>query len=220
MDKYLTPIAVLAGAIIIAAAFAFGRGDGAALQGNNPPAQPVDIADVTVAGEPFLGDANAPATMAIWFDYQCSFCKRYDAETVAQLKASHVDTGKLKIVFKDFQFFPGSEDVAVFGRALWEAYPELHYQWLTGVMALPTGEGSGLTVERAKAVAAGVAGIDVGRVEQLADQKRADYLKAIQASRTEGGTFGITGTPATIIGTQMLGGAQPYATVSAAIDAL
>jgi protein-disulfide isomerase len=218
MEKYLTPIAVLVGAIIIAGAFAFGRGDSGPVAQGEPP-QPVDIADVTVAGEPFIGDADAPVTMAVWYDFQCSFCKRFDAETIAQLKTSHVDTGKLKIVFKDFQFFPGSEDVAVFGRALWEAYPGQYYDWFTAMMALPAAEGSGLTVAKAKEVAQGIPGVDADRVEALANQNRAKYLAAIQTSRTEGGTFGVTGTPASIVGKQLLGGAQPYATVVAAVDA-
>lgn len=218
MDKYMTPIAVLVGALIIAGAFAFGRGDaGLTGQQGAEPTVAVDIADVKEDTGPFIGNENAPETMAVWYDYQCGHCKNYDATTLKELKASHVDTGKLRILLKDFQFFPGSEEVAVFGRAMWEAYPDQHYTWFTGVMALtPNGQ---LTVAQVKDVAAGIPGVDANRVEQLATQNRATYLAAVQADRAEGGTFGVTGTPATIVGKQMLGGAQPYAVVSAAVDA-
>ena len=219
LEKYLTPIAVLLGALIIAGAFAFGRGDAApAAQQGNQPAKVANIADVKTNDSPSIGNANAPETMAVWFDYQCGHCKNFDAQTISQLKASHVDTGKLRIVFKDFQFFPGSEDVGVFGRAMWEAHPDQYYAWFSGVMALPA-TGSQLSVAQAKEVAAGIAGVDANRVEQLANQNRAKYLAAIQADREEGGTFGVTGTPASIVGKQLLEGAQPYATVSAAVDA-
>ena len=215
----MTPLAVIAGAIIIALAFTLGRGDGVD-RGQNPD-QPVavDIKDVKTEGAPFIGSATAPVTMAVWFDYQCGFCKQYDATTIPAIIASHVDSGKVKIVYKDFQFFPGSEDVAVFGRAMWEAYPDHYYTWHKGVMALPTGEGSGLTVARAKEVAAGIAGVDANRVEQLATEKRAEYLAAVQADRQEGAAFGINGTPSTIIGTMLLAGAQPAEGVAAALDA-
>ncbi|MEK7511083.1 MAG: thioredoxin domain-containing protein [Patescibacteria group bacterium] len=220
LEKYLTPIAVLVGALIIAGAFAFGRGDTAPLaQQGQQPAKVANIADVKTNDSPSIGNKNAPETMAVWFDYQCGFCKKFDEETIAQLKTSHVDTGKLRIVFKDFQFFPGSEDVGVFGRAMWEAYPDQYYAWFSGVMALPAGEGSGLTVARVKDVAAGITGVDANRVEELATENRAKYIAAIQADREEGGVFGITGTPASIVGKQLLEGAQPYATVSAAVDA-
>lgn len=217
MDKYMTPIAVLVGALIIAGAFAFGRGDAGPLGQKGEAPVAVDIADVKTDTSPYIGDKNAPTTMAVWYDYQCGHCKNYDATTLKELKASHVDTGKLRILLKDFQFFPGSEEVAVFGRAMWEAYPEQHYAWFSGVMAL-TVDGQ-LTVAQVKEVAAGLPGVDVNRVEQLMNQNRAAYLAAIQADRAEGSSFGVTGTPSTIVGKQMLGGAQPYAVVSAAVDA-
>ncbi|HYF29267.1 MAG TPA: thioredoxin domain-containing protein [Candidatus Paceibacterota bacterium] len=217
-EKYLTPIAVLLGALIIAGALAYGRGDaGPSAQTGNQPVKTVDIKDVKTSGSPSIGNANAPATLAVWFDYQCGYCKRFDAETLSALKASHVDTGKLRIVFKDFQFFPGSEDVGVFGRAVYEAYPDRHYAWFSGMMALPAGE-SGLTVAKAKEVATAV-GLDAARIEQLATQNRAKYLAAVQADKAEGTAFGITGTPASIVGKQLLEGAQPLAAVTAAVEA-
>jgi protein-disulfide isomerase len=219
MERYGTPLAVLGGAVIIAFAFAFGGGDRqAGAPTGEAPAVAVDIKDVET-NSPYIGNENAPVTMAVWYDFQCSFCKRYDVDTLSKLKATHVDTGKVRIVFKDYQFFPGSEDVAVFGRALWEAHPDQYYTWFSGMMALPTGEGSGLTVAMAKDVATGVAGVNVDRVERLATDKRAEYLAAIQADRAEGTGFGINGTPASIIGTQMLAGAQPLPAVQAALDA-
>lgn len=217
MDKYMTPIAVLVGALIIAGAFAFGRGDaGIAGQQGNEPTVPVNIEEVKTDTGPFIGDKNAPVTMAVWYDYQCGHCKNYDATTLKELKASHVDTGKVRLLLKDFQFFPGSEEVAVFGRAMWEAYPDQHYAWFAGVMELPAN--GQLTVAQVKEVAAGLPGVDANRVAQLATDKHDEYLAAVKADREEGTSFGITGTPATIIGTQMLGGEQPYTVVSAAVD--
>lgn len=218
MERYGTPLAVLGGAVIIAFAFAFGSGDRAAAPGGGEPVA-VNIDEVKTEGNPFIGNENAPVTMAVWFDYQCSFCKRFDADTISKLKETHVDTGKVKIVFKDYQFFPGSEDVAVFGRAMWEAHPDQYYDWYTAMMALPTGEGSGLTVAMAKEVAAGIEGVNADRVERLATDKRSEYLAVVQADRAEGSAMGINGTPASIVGTQLLAGAQPLTVVSSAIDA-
>ena len=51
------------------------------------------------------------------------------------------------------------------------------------------------------------------------NEKKAQYLEAIQADRAEGSSFGIMGTPGSIIGTEFINGAMPYETVKALVDA-
>ncbi len=214
-EKYGTPLAVLAGAIIIAGAFAFGR-DGVP---SAPSPATVDIKKVEMEG-PSIGSQDAPVTIAVWADYQCPFCKRYELETVAQLNENYVKTGKLRIIFKDFQFLgPDSETAALFGRAVWDAYPERHYEWHTAMMENQD-EGQGGFGDRAsiEALTAGL-GMDVARITSLIEDNEAEYLSAIEADRAEGASFGISGTPSTIIGKQVISGAQPYAQVSALIEA-
>src|SRR5437868_1421996 len=104
MQKYLTPIAVLLGAGLIAVALIWGGG----VRGTNPndpnaPAAEVDIKDVSTDGNPFIGDKNAPTTVAVYFDYQCPFCKQFELSVTPELM-SYVTSGKTKIVFKDFHF--------------------------------------------------------------------------------------------------------------------
>ena len=43
------------------------------------PTVAADSAKVSTAGVPFIGEANAPVTIAYWFDYQCPFCKQNGA---------------------------------------------------------------------------------------------------------------------------------------------
>jgi protein-disulfide isomerase len=50
---------------------------------------------------PFIGRADAPLTLVEFSDYQCPFCKRFYSDTFAQIKRSFVETGVLKIVFRD-----------------------------------------------------------------------------------------------------------------------
>jgi len=49
-----------------------------------------------------LGDADAPVTIIEFSDYQCPFCGRFYAQTLPLLKSQYVDTGKVKMVFRDF----------------------------------------------------------------------------------------------------------------------
>lgn len=215
MEKYLTPIAVVVGALIIAGAFAFGQGGGDRVA-NEPEPQPVDIADVKTDTGPFVGRADAPVTMAVWFDYKCPHCVNFERTTLTELTETYVARGDLKIVYKDFQFLsPASTEAAIYSRAVWEASPELWGTWIAGVFAEDAAAGDKAAMDRI----ATAAGIDAARVGQLLSEKRATYEAAVAADRNEGQSFGINSTPSTIIGTQMLSGAQPVAAVSALIDA-
>lgn len=220
-EKYGTALAVLVGALIIGAAFTFGQGGKPATPGTEP-AMAVDIKDVDAAGDPFLGNANAPVTMAYWFDYQCPFCKQFEQTTMKELYENYVKTGKLKIVIQDFQFLgPDSDDGALFARAVWEAYPDQFYPWFQAMFEAQDEEHAGFgNLDSIVAVTKqSVSGIDTDRILKLINDKKSEYQAAIAADRAEGASFGINGTPALIVGTTLLSGAQPYAAVSALIDA-
>jgi len=227
MERYLTPIAVLVGAAIIGAAFIFGHG--AATQPSTNPTQPattakVDIKNVkTDVGDPFIGDPNAPVIMALWFDYQCPFCKQLDTNVMPQLYDQYVKTGKLKIVFKDFQFLGNDSNTdAEFARAVWEAYPDHFYDWYEAMFVAQDQEGdqgfgnldSVVAMTKAK-----VPAIDTAKITALITTNKAKYDAAIAADRDEGQTFGINGTPSFIIGTTNLSGAQPLTAIAPLIDA-
>jgi protein-disulfide isomerase len=222
MEKYLTPIAVLVGAAIIAAAFIFGNGGTGPKDGQPQAAAKVDIKDVDVEGDPFIGNPNAPVTIAFWFDYQCPFCKQFEDVVMTQIVKDYVQTGKVKVVFQDFQFLGQDSQVAAeFARAMWEAYPDKFYPWYQAVFAAQDEEGDqGFgDLESIKAVTAKIDGVDVNKVVALMNQKKAQYDAAIAADRAEGQKFGISGTPAYIIGTTALSGVHPYAEITALIDA-
>jgi protein-disulfide isomerase len=218
IEKYLTPIAVVVGALIIAGAFAFGSGAKKADDGSQPAAQAVNIKDVKTADSPFIGDANAPVTMAIWFDYQCPFCKQLELNVTSQVYEQYVKTGKVKIVLKDFQFLGQDSDTdAEFARAMWEAYPDKYYEWYKAMFVAQDDEGDKGFGDLAsvQALTAKIPGVDVAKVTKL----MTEYDTKIAADRAEGQAMGINGTPAIIIGTKLLSGAQPLPAITALLDA-
>ncbi|MBL7058898.1 thioredoxin domain-containing protein [Candidatus Pacearchaeota archaeon] len=58
--------------------------------------------DVEIGDSPVKGDSNAPVTIVEFSDYECPYCGRHFAQTYPQLLSEYVDTGKVKMVFKDF----------------------------------------------------------------------------------------------------------------------
>jgi protein-disulfide isomerase len=54
------------------------------------------------ASEPMaLGRADAPLALVEFSDYQCPYCARFHAIVLPRLKSEYIDTGKLRLLFKD-----------------------------------------------------------------------------------------------------------------------
>ena len=49
-----------------------------------------------------LGNANAPHTMDMWEDFQCTACEAFTIDVEPQVVTNYVATGKLKLVYHDF----------------------------------------------------------------------------------------------------------------------
>ncbi|GEM_PF-404813 len=217
------PLYIIAGAVVLAgvmvagtfiytqhvaieAAYAAANQQGVAAAGTNgqPANKPVNVSAVKTAGEPFIGNANAPVTIAEWSDYQCPFCKQFEMSVLPQLVANYVTAGKVKIVFKDFQFLgPDSLTAAEVGRAVWQAYPGQFYAWRQAMYQNQASENhaadpNGLT--NYLAITKTVPGIDATKIAQLIAQNKTQYDAAINADQQEGGSFGVNGTPSFVIG--------------------
>lgn len=224
MERYLTPVVILLAAVIIAGAVVYGHGGSATPATGQNGAVAVDVKNIKTDGDPFIGDKNAKATMVLFYDYQCPFCKQFELGVNPKLIANYVQSGKLRIVFKDFQFLgQDSIDAAVFGRALWESQPDKFYEWYVAMFNAQDDEGDQgfgdlASVEK---LAGTVKGLDVSKVDALVKSKRAAYESAIAADRTEGASLGINGTPTIVVGKQVFTGMSPdqfYSAISAEID--
>ncbi|KND49332.1 MAG: hypothetical protein AB203_02955 [Parcubacteria bacterium C7867-008] len=226
MDRYLTPVAVLLAAVIIALALIFGQGMGKGpTDGTGKAAVAVNIKDVKTDNSPYIGEKNAPTTVAVFYDYQCPFCKQFEQAVTPKLIDAYVKDGKTKIVFKDFQFLgEDSTTAALFGRALWEAHPDKFHAWFMAMAEAQDDEGDQGFGDLAsiQKLSGTIPGIDVERVTKLMTDKKAEYTKAIEADRAEGAALGINGTPSIIAGTKLFSAMSPdafYAGISAQLDA-
>lgn len=218
-EKYGTALAVLVGALIIGGAFAFGQGGTGTPKTPEPVA--VDIKDVKTDNSPYIGDKNAPVTIAVWFDYQCPFCKQLELGALTEINEAYVASGKVRVVFKDFQFLgPDSDTAALYSRAVWDAYPDLWYGWYRAMAEHQDDEHAGFGDEASiTEMTKGITGIDTDRIASLMKDKKAEYQAAIDADRQEGVAFGVNGTPGVIVGTTLLGGAQPFSAFKPLIEA-
>jgi len=226
------PLAIILAGVLIAVGLFFGLSSKSASTGTTQQQQQVavNVKDVNTTDEPFIGKANAPLTMAYWSDYQCPFCKAVEVGGVPQIPIdpsiptlikNYVDTGKLRIVFKDFAFL-GKDSItgAEYARAIWALYPDKFYTWREAMFKAQDQEGdqgfgNAATIDT---LIKSIPGLDDTAIKANIATNKSKYDAAIQADTAEGAKFGVQGTPGFVIGTQSIDGAVPLSQFQQAID--
>lgn len=189
----------------------------------------VNVKDVKIDGDPYIGKANAPIVLAYWSDYQCPFCKAVEIghDQIPQIEPSlpmlikdYVDTGKLRIVFKDYPFLSEDSDTAaLYGRAVWELYPEKYWEWREAMFEAQDEEHGGFGNEASILELSGkIVGVSAPALKAKVTEKMEAYTADIAADRAEGTSFGINGTPGFITGKIIIPGADSPASFKKAID--
>tara|TARA_Y100000590_G_scaffold460248_1_gene619173 strand:+ start:29 stop:640 length:612 start_codon:yes stop_codon:yes gene_type:complete len=82
-----------------------------------------------------IGKKDAPITIIEYASLSCSHCAKFHNETLEQLKKEYVDTGKVKIVFRDFPFnYP-----ALLGSMVLRCVPKnIRYDYMNALFQLQT----------------------------------------------------------------------------------
>ena len=166
----------------------------------------------TANASPYLGNEDAPITLIEFGDYQCLFCNKFFHETEENILKNYVDTGKVKIIFKDFTIIgPDSIGAAHASHCaqdqgkFWEYHDELYNNW--------AGENNGWASSENLVKFAQNIGLNEEEFNQcMSDGK---YKQLVTASSNDAKNLGITGTPAFfVIGPDnqvtRISGAQPY----------
>ena len=172
-------------------------------------------------GRHSIGPDDAPATLVEFSDYQCPFCRRFEAETFARLKKNFIDTGKVRFISRDLplDFHANALEAAEAARC---AGDQGKYWEMRGALMGVTADLShGAVIQYADSFS-----IDRESFQQCLDGEK--HKAAIQKDLLDAQRLGISGTPAfilaktdkeTIDGVRIVG-AQPYSTFEAAIRRL
>lgn len=191
------PVALgIASGVFVSQAYNEPPGAGAPIRGA-PDAGPALTASVlTAGGSPALGDAAAEVTVVEWGDYQCTYCYLFHNGTLQHIKDAYVETGKVRLVFKDFALNgPDSALAAEASRCAaeqsryWEYHDVLYRSW--------GGERTGWITAEALAAFAGSSGLDVSEFEACLESGR--HRDAVAESYRAGQDIGIDATPSFMI---------------------
>lgn len=155
---------------------------------------------------PFIGNAKGDVVLVEFFDYNCGYCKK----AFHEMKELTDSDKNLKIMFKDFPILgPTSETSSKWALAAHKQnkYFEYHTQLMQNRQPI-TDE---LLAKIAKDV-----GMDVAKAKQ--DAESTDVLIQIEKNRTLATQMGLSGTPAFVIGKEVIAGVATTEQLRAKID--
>jgi len=146
---------------------------------------------------PILGDENAPLTLIEFGDYQCTYCKKFFRETVESILINYVETGKVKMLFKDFIVVDGAvggndsmnaanaahcaNDQGMF----WQFHSTLYNNW--------AGEGTGWISSEQLNKFANTLELDMNEFSNCVSELK--WKKLVNASHDDAVALGVTATP-------------------------
>ncbi|PQZ86675.1 disulfide bond formation protein DsbA [Arthrobacter sp. MYb227] len=179
------------------------------------PAQKINIERREASDPTAVGDINAPVTLVTYSDFQCGYCAKWANDSLPTLIKEYVDTGKLRIEYRDIMFFgENSRQSAELAIAAGKQgkYQEFH----DAVFA------DGATAKNADFSADGVKiiakSIGVDHQQLVTDAASAETKALVQKNHDEATNLGVTGTPTFLINGSPLVGAQPLEAFVQVID--
>lgn len=159
--------------------------------------------------DPVKGSADAPITIVEFSDFECPFCKRFYDQTLSQIEKNYVETGKAKIVYRDFpleRIHPTAKTASLAAECakeqgkFWEYHDKIfdNQNQLSKTSLKEWAEEIGLNTES---------------FNQCLNNKK--YENEVLEDLSAGRNLGVQGTPHFIIRssegeTTSLSGAQPY----------
>jgi protein-disulfide isomerase len=182
------------------------------------PEGSVDMAKLLQPGtlpEMSLGKPDAKVTIVEYASMTCPHCAHFHATTLPDLKAKYIDTGKVRLVFREFPWDPRAEAGFMLARCSGDNYFAMvdvlfkqQMQW-AGVenskdALLQISKLAGFTQEKFEAC--------------LTDQKLLDDVRAVQKRGAD--EFGVNSTPTFFINGGRYPGAMSIEEFSAILDPL
>ena len=184
-----------------------------------PIVAPTVLTPTNLASGYSLGEANARVTVEAWEDFQCPYCRRFTEQVEPQLVATYVETGKVRLMFRDYAFL-GDESAWAAVAADLAAQQGRFWPYHDYLFANQLGENAGsFTVARLEAIATAV-GLDRTTFDAGLNQAAATatYAKIRQGTEAEVSRLAISGTPTIVVNGKALTG-NDWATVREAIEA-
>jgi len=163
--------------------------------------------------EKSLGSATAPVTMTEYSSLDCSHCGDFHAATLPLLRANYVDTGRMRLIYRDYP----RGDAAIAGAMVARCSGDNYFATLDVLYRAQSSWAYASNYTAGIKAVVSPLGITSSDVDAcLASTELRNGVLAIKQAGQS--TYGITGTPTFIINGQKVIGAYPYAHFAGIID--
>jgi protein-disulfide isomerase len=172
--------------------------------------------------DPAIGSKDAGLAIVEFTDYECPFCTRFDQQTLPRLKASYIDTGKVRLITRDMPLVFHSNAAGAALAANCAAEQNGYQAMRTGLFSNTQSLGQALFRKLATDNKLDVAALETC----MQDPARADEIRK---DARYAASLGVTGTPTFFIGrvkgdkvvdVKSLVGALPFESFATVIDSM
>jgi protein-disulfide isomerase len=161
-----------------------------------------------------MGDPKAPVTMIEYASLSCPHCADFHAKTLPKIKERFIDTGKAKLIFRDYPFDGPSFAAAMVARC---APPQRYFQFVSVLFENQELWSHSPNPREGLARIAKLGGMTQDDFDHCVDN-RSLYeglrQREIEAERQ----YGIQSTPTFVVGDKIIVGAQPYEVFEKALN--
>jgi len=161
--------------------------------------------------EPMLGKNNAPVTIVEFSDFQCSFCRKFWAETLPKLKETYIQKGQARFLYRHFAILGKlsvqaalASECAAEQEKFWPYHDRLFSN--QGALAFTQAKLKGYARELKLAGKSFNQCLDAGK-----------FAKKVEDETAVAAFLGARGTPAFFVNGRLLVGAQPFEAFQAVI---
>ena len=166
---------------------------------------------IGVDDDPVLGSPDAKVLMIEFGDYQCPSCRMFWKDIEPRLKKDYIDTGKVKLVFRDFPLMQIHPEALLSAMAV-DCAGEQGKYWQYHDKVFREQYNRGDDVIRLKAADlkkwAKDVGVDQPKFDQCLDSEK--FKDEVLKDKADGDAAGVQGTPTFFINGRIMGGAQQY----------
>ncbi len=154
------------------------------------PARAADVPQLQ-PDDRVLGKADAPIVIFEFFSLTCPHCAAFNQETLPQVKKDWIDTGKAKLVYRDFPL----DQEALFAAAVARCMPPQRYPgFIDAVFANQRDWATSSDYKRALAKLAKIAGMSQADFDTCAGNKKlSDAILAAEYDAQK--SYGVNSTP-------------------------
>lgn len=167
-------------------------------------------------GDVFLGDEDAPVTIIEYASMTCPHCSAFHSQVLPSLKEKYIETGKLKLIFREFPLDPR----AFAGSMLARCAPEEFYFPMVDVLFKQQSQWARAEDPRIPLLQiAKLAGFTQESFDAcLINKEIADNINLVKNTAAQ--QYGVNSTPYFFINENKYNGRYTVDAMSEAIDAL